>query len=216
MDYLAANVIFLYPTTFLFTTRNDSTNSKPTLTLLTALPFPSDILRPLYSGGHSLFPAVQLAMEHINNNSEILPDYTLEMLTVDSGCDTETARLVLLSNVVHGSQPIAGIIGLPCSTAALGIAPLNNEGRLGVTQLIAGTSPQLNSRSDYPITFGIVSSSLVFAKAFITLNLLSIIIGQRYRFSINLTFRTIFQSTNHLLRFFLANFQREISDLHRQ
>ena len=147
----------------------DSTNSKPTLTLLAVLPFPNDILRPLYSGGPSLVPAVQLAMEHINNNSQILPEYTLDMLTVDSGCNTQSARLVLLSNVVHGSQPIAGIIGLPCSIAALGIAPLNNEERLGVTQLIAGTSPQLNSRSDYPITFGIVSSSLVFAKAFVAL-----------------------------------------------
>ena len=144
------------------------TNVKSKLTLLAALPFPNDILRPLYSAGHSLLPAIELAIEHINNNSQILPDYTLDMLTVDSGCDTEPARFVFISNVLHGSEPIAGIIGLPCSIAAFGIAPLNNKGRLGVTQVIAGTSPELNSRSKYPITFGIVGS-LVFADAIVAL-----------------------------------------------
>ena len=150
-------------------TDTNHTNTKPTLNLLATLPFPDEALSPIYSGGYALVPAVQLAVEHINNSSKILPEYTLDILIVDSGCNTDKARSSLFGNVVHGSMPIAGIVGPVCSEAAFVIGPLNTKGRLGVTQIIAGSSPLLNSRTEYPLTFGIVSSSLVFANAFITL-----------------------------------------------
>ena len=145
------------------------THLKPTLKLLASLPFPDETLSQIYSGGHSLVPAVQLAVDHINKCSEFLPEYTLDVVIVDSGCNTDKARSSLFENVVHGSTPIAGIVGPVCSEAALVIAPLNIIGRLGVTQVTTGTSPLLNSRTNYPITFGIVSSSLVFANTFIAL-----------------------------------------------
>ena len=145
------------------------TNLKPTVSLLANLPFPDESSSQIYSGGHSIVPAVQLAIDHINKCSDVLPEYTLDIHIVDSGCNADKARSSLFENVVHGPTPIAGIIGPLCSEAALVIAPLNIKGRLGVTQLTTGSSPLLNNRTKYPITFGMVSSSLVFANAFIAL-----------------------------------------------
>ena len=139
-----------------------------TVYILVLVPFPDDqpTLAPIYDRGHSLVPAVQLAIEHINNSSEVLPDYTLDVVVGDSGCDIESKAVIsLVRNVLHSSKPIVGIVGPACSIAALSVASLNREGRLGFIQITTGSAPLLTDRTNFPITYGIVSSSTVFADA---------------------------------------------------
>lgn len=134
--------------------------------LLAMAPFPNDDepnLDPLYSGGHSLIPGAELAMEHINNDPSLLANRTLELLVGSSGCDkTSVTVTTLLGDVVESDVPIMGVLGPACSESALSLAALTADSRLGVIQLMTGTSPLLNDHSSYPYTFGMVSSSLIY------------------------------------------------------
>ena len=138
----------------------------PTVYILGLVPFPSNqsSLVPIYDAGHSLVPALQLAVDHINNSSKVLPNYTLGVIIGDSGCDIESKALIsLVRYTLHGSKPIVGIVGPACSPAALAVGSLNRQGRLGYVQITTGTNPLLRNQNNYPITFGIVSSAVVFA-----------------------------------------------------
>ena len=138
----------------------------PTVYILGLVPLPSSqpSLAPIYDGGHSLVPTLRLAIEHINNSSEVLPDYTLDVVIGDSGCDIDSKAVIsLVQYALHSSKPIVGVVGPACSPSALAIGSLNREGRLGFVQITTGTSPLLRNQTNYPITYGIVSSSLVFA-----------------------------------------------------
>ena len=59
------------------------------LRLLTLLPYPSDdpAQQPQWAGGPDFIPATHLTVDLINNSSQVLPDYHLELLDEDGGCD---------------------------------------------------------------------------------------------------------------------------------
>ena len=139
-----------------------------TLYVVVHAPFPDDIYSPGWEGGPSLVPGVKLAIEQINNRSDIISDYYLKLIVGDSGCNLHLkAQVSQVKNVVLGPDPVVGIIGPACSEAALATAEIQN--RLQIIQITTATTPVLDDQVKYPVTFGIVSSSSIYADAILQL-----------------------------------------------
>ncbi len=145
--------------------------NKETLYFLVLAPFeggrdPS----PAFSRGHSLIPAVQLAVEHINNSTHILPNHTLDIIVGDSACDygTETA-LPFVEHVTAGNKQVLGIVGPACTEASLFLANLTQRNRYGIVQAMMATSNIFEDHQRYRHTFGMVSSFNALVDAFLKL-----------------------------------------------
>ena len=63
---------------------NAATSQKDKLYLLTLLPYPDSkpTLQPSWPEGPSILPAIELAVEHINNKTDILAQYKLDLINV--------------------------------------------------------------------------------------------------------------------------------------
>ena len=122
-----------------------------TLCLLNVVPYPDDGDNAGWDRGLDLVPAGHLAAAQINNHSELLSGYKLELIDIDSescGRNTITKGVVnmhmeLVTPIFNDkSSCIVGIIRLYCSMVTNALAPIVS--RLGVdyVKLAASTSPE--------------------------------------------------------------------------
>ena len=142
-----------------------------TIYFLAAGPLPDDRpgFAPSWEGGLALIRAAQIARDHINNRSDILPGYRLELIEEDSGCNIKSKYLIaFVKNFLTGSKKIAGIIGPGCSDTARLLAPVIAKDRVSVIQISpSATSPELVNNTRYSTTLRIPSSALIYADEFI-------------------------------------------------
>ena len=70
-------------------TDSSSDDPRETIYLLTFVPYPDPrpSLHPSWDGGPNIVPALQLAVEHINNHTDVLNQYKLELINEDGGCN---------------------------------------------------------------------------------------------------------------------------------
>ena len=128
-------------------------NSEPTLYLLALAPFPNepgnDGPAPQYDAGPALIAAVRLAVEHINDQHDILKNYTLDYIVDRSGCQlTQTTLISFTRHIIHSQKQFVGIIGPACSESALTIAGLATQSRADVVQITpSSVSPLLDDPS---------------------------------------------------------------------
>ena len=146
---------------------NNSSEERQTLYILAMVPFPDPEkpawARPDYDAAHSLLPAAQLAVDQINNRSDVLQDYNLELLEGDSGCEVVTTTYVSqVEQILYSGKTVIGIVGPACSEAALSVAALEQKMNLDVIHVTTGSVPLLDDRAKYPNTFGIISSSTAY------------------------------------------------------
>lgn len=52
-----------------------------------------------------------MAVEYVNSDDNILPDYDLQLLVQDTRCQVDVAMAQFLQYVVNKTHPIAGILG---------------------------------------------------------------------------------------------------------
>ena len=153
--------------TFLLTPELSAGNQ--TLYILTVLPYPSQepSLQPSWDAGTDVLPAAYLAVEMINNRSDMLPGYTLELINDDSGCNfANNARVSFVTHAVEGEKrPIIGILGPGCSTGTLAFSPLSGHSDISLLNLHLAGSPYLEDRNKYPYSIGVLGSSYGFVNA---------------------------------------------------
>ena len=143
-----------------------------TLYLLSLLPYPDSrpTLQPSWEEGPTLVLAAQLAVELINNRSDILTDYNIELIAGDSGCDVSMKTITAFVNhVLHSGKQIVGIVGPGCSASALTLSPLNAREPLSLVNVHIAGSLNLFNRTKYPNSFGTLDSTQVFVKASLAL-----------------------------------------------
>ena len=111
-------------------------------------------------GGASMTPGALLAIDEINNRSDILKGYRLEPIVVDSGCSlTSKADIGLVNTVFQSERQVVGLVGPGCSGAAISNAPIVSRPSVKLFQFTVATSVQLADAARYPYTFRSVSSS---------------------------------------------------------
>ena len=139
-----------------------SSDSGPTLYLLALAPFPSESggPAPQYDAGPALIPAVKLAVEHINEQSDILKNYTLDYVVDRSGCQlTETTLVSFTRHIIHSEKQFMGIIGPACSESTLTVGALATQNRANVVQIApSAVSPLLDDPS-FNNTFQVLGSA---------------------------------------------------------
>ena len=143
--------------------------SETTLYLLNVVPYPDD--RPFagWEGGFELIPAGDLAIEQINNKSDLLPGYRLELVDIESeACGISTITTGYVNFYRHLVQPnslVVGVVGLFCSTVTAAISPVASHPGIDYIQVAGSTSPLFQNVTAYPRLYHAISSTTIFSKA---------------------------------------------------
>ena len=136
------------------------------LVILAMAPFRDEIVTPSWHGGPALIPAARLAIDHINNRSDILPGFTLRLLETDSGCEhVDKTRVGFTDHLLHHtmSPRVIGMVGPGCSESAVALSSIIPQ--LNLIQVSITTTPLLNSEM-FRNSFRTIGSSLVYVNAF--------------------------------------------------
>ena len=144
------------------------------LNIVLFVPLPDKDYQPAFDQGHSIIPAVQLAVEQINNRSDIIPGYNLTILLRDSGCDKASKTAVSIVSIFRellvGRNGPLGMIGPACSEDSIFVANMF-RGTFGVPVLHSGTTPLLSKEyKKRPNAFGMVSSTAVLVDVLIKIS----------------------------------------------
>ena len=119
----------------------------PVLHLLNVRPIrhSSDGATPVWGRGLDVSPAGHLAVEQINNRSDILPEYKLKLINIDS----EACGISIISRgvtnvyneLLNHSHCIVGVVGLYCTAVTNVISPIVSHPNIGgYVQIVASTS----------------------------------------------------------------------------
>ena len=140
------------------------------LLVLGPFPDPQADPGPGWDAAPAFIPAARLAVEQINNRSDILTDYQLQLFEGDSGCNLEDrAFLSFINNTFYPcrGKTLVGIVGPGCSAATLALAPLTVRDEFNILQMSIATTPLINGTiREHHNTFRTVTSSLKFIDAF--------------------------------------------------
>lgn len=143
-----------------------------TLYVLSLAPYPhskmpNDTLNPSWDGGATLTPGVRLAVAEINNRTDILSDFRLELIEADCGCDLTFKTVNSYTEAVfYSGKQVVGVVGLACSDSAIVLAELTKKKALSILQVAIATSPSLRQYAYAPRP---VSSSFEYVTTYLAL-----------------------------------------------
>uniref|UniRef100_A0A8C4DB43 Gamma-aminobutyric acid (GABA) B receptor, 1b n=1 Tax=Dicentrarchus labrax TaxID=13489 RepID=A0A8C4DB43_DICLA len=103
-----------------------------------------------WPGGQACLPAAQMAMDLVNNRTDILPDYELELIHYDSMCDPGEATK-LLYDLLY-TEPIKIVLMPGCSSVSTLVAEAARMWNLIVLSY-GSSSPALSNRQRFPTFF---------------------------------------------------------------
>ena len=149
---------------------------KHTLYILSMLAYPdpnnTSSLNPTFTDAEFLQRGARLAVEEINNRSDILADYRLEVIEADCGCNLYWKGVISFTKYLYGyagDKQIVGLIGPECSDSTLPIAALLARPQVSLVNIHLGSSPLLSNRTLYPYTFGILPPKALVVEAYLAL-----------------------------------------------
>ena len=130
------------------------------LYLLAMASSPDEQVTPGWAVGPVVIPAIRLAVDHINNRSDVLRDYSLKLLEADSGCKvTSTTIINFIREVFYSGERIAGIVDSSCSESTLALAPILAQPDVSLLQISLTTSPTVgNSTHALGTAYSILNS----------------------------------------------------------
>ena len=146
-------------------------SEKEVIHLLTLLPYfnPVPANNPSWIGGNDVQPAMDLAMDQINNNSQILENYTLHLIHGDCGCDVLNQAAVGYAQNVFGHQRTVGIVGPGCSSSTIMLSLISQMSELGLVMVHGAGSPTLQNRTEYKYLLGTLGSTMNFIRGYLSL-----------------------------------------------
>ena len=152
----------------------DANPKSETLYLLSLLSYPDPSgdpsLRPSVTNGGDIIPGAKLAIQEINNRTDILTNYKLELIVADDGCNINWKSIIsLINNLYYEGKHIVGIIGPECSDSTKAVASLTGRLEIALINVHLGSAPELGNRSLYPYSFGINPPSSIEIDAVVAL-----------------------------------------------
>ena len=148
-------------------------SSNSTIYVILMLPYPDPLgrasFRANYEDGHDISPAAFLAAEQINNQSDILQNYTLKLILSDGGCSIRSRAVVSYAKDLahnYGELPVIGLAGPGCDISVNTILPLTTVNRISYVSLTWGGKDVF---VEYPNGFGMIGPDSAFADAYFKL-----------------------------------------------
>ena len=132
-------------------------------------PFGRRGLAAAFNDGHNIAPAAYLAVEQINNRSDILSDYRVELLPLDGGCTITERTVVGINNLACTCKPIVGIIGPSCGTSALLVGEFTSRDQFSMVTTHYGEWNIFGNREIFPFAFAMLGSNSITIQAFTNL-----------------------------------------------
>jgi gamma-aminobutyric acid type B receptor len=151
----------------------ESTESDGTVYFGLMLSYPDPLerqeLAAAFDDGHDIAPAAYLAVEQINNRSDILNEYQIEVIRLDGGCTVTERTVVGVNELACSCKPVVGIIGPSCGTSALATGKLTNRDEFSVVTLHYGEKSIFGDSTVFPFAFGMLGSNIITIQAFTNL-----------------------------------------------
>ena len=143
------------------------------------LAFPDPNTSPAITDGPSILPAVQLAVDHINQRVDILVKHSFSIVVRDDGCNIVTTAalsyLDILTRYGDGRSFLAGMVGPSCSDSAIFVSSLNAQPETAMVNLHIASSPVQKNETRFPYALGMAGSSDGYVEA------LKSMIGSRWQ-----------------------------------
>ena len=106
-----------------------------------------------FDDGHDIAPAVYLAVEQVNNRSDLLHDYRINISRFDGGCDVSVRTLLSVNELYCSCEPIVGIIGPSCDQSSMTVSHFTNRAEFSkVTINYEMKTYNKSSDRDYDVT----------------------------------------------------------------
>ena len=129
-------------------------------------PLGRESLAAAFDDGHNIAPAAYLAVEQINNRSDILSEYQVKVMRLDGGCTVTERTVIGVNELVCSCKPVVGIIGPSCGTSALTVGDLTNRDKFSIATLHYGEKSIFGDHTIFPYAFGILGSNIITIQAF--------------------------------------------------
>ena len=129
-------------------------------------PLGRESLASIFDDGHDIAPAAYLAVEQINNRSDLLSDYHVQLIRLDGGCTVTERTVVGINELVCSCEPIIGIIGPSCATSSLIVGQLTAKEQFSMITIHYGEQNTFENRNVYPFAFGMLGANFINIEAF--------------------------------------------------
>ena len=122
-----------------------------------------------FDDGHDIAPAAYLAVEQINNRSDLLSDYQIKLMRIDGGCNVTERSAIGINDLSCSCKAIMGIIGPTCGTSSMVIGKITGKQQFSLITIHYGQDEILGNRTLFPFSFGILGSTAKYVDAVIEL-----------------------------------------------
>ena len=129
-------------------------------------PLGREALAAAFDDGHDIAPAAYLAVEQINNRSDLLSDYQIKVIRLDGGCTVTERTVIGLNKLACSCEPIVGIIGPSCGTSALTVGQFTGREQFSMVTIHYGERNIFGNRTIFPYAFGMLGSNFITIQAF--------------------------------------------------
>ena len=119
-----------------------------------------------FDDGHDIAPAAYLAVERINNRSDLLSDYQVELTPFDGGCNVKGRTVVGIGNLAHSCKPIVGIVGPSCEGSADLVGQFTGRDQFSMVTIHYGEGKTFENKEKFPFAFGILGANFLTVQAF--------------------------------------------------
>ena len=145
-----------------------------TLYLLSLISYPNNdtsLDPPPIGDSNAIIQGAYLAISDINNRSDVLADYRLELVAAESACNIDWVGVInLIHNLYYAERKqIVGIVGPRCSDSAKSVAYLTGRSEIALLNVHFGSAPELANRNLYPYSYGIRPPTSVAVDAIVAL-----------------------------------------------
>ena len=116
-----------------------------------------------YDDGHDIAPAAYLAVDQINNRTDLLKDYHVKIVRLDGGCDIRSRTALGANELVCSCEPIVGVVGPSCDMSSRIISHITNHRDFSMITINYGGSAE--SVGNHKFAFGILGTNSMYRKA---------------------------------------------------